>query len=95
MSRKLQNPPPTGPNPPAPPGPPPPRETITAGGDCLAYAQMQPDGTANVRVIRVGKPTLSIVGVDVVEAKATNAATDTPGTQTPPERRETATRETG
>ena len=44
------------------------RETITAGGDCIAYAQMQPDGTGNVRVIQVGKPTLSVVGVDVVPA---------------------------
>jgi len=67
MTCKQPNPPPTVPKPPAPHGPPH-RETITAGGDCLAYAKMQPDGTANVRVIRVGKPTLSIVGVDVVEA---------------------------
>ena len=60
------------------------RETITAGGDCIAYAQMQPNGTGNVRVIRVGKPTLSVVGVDVVPARRENVSPSTGGTQSQP-----------
>ena len=53
------------------------REIITAGGDCIAFVVIQPDGTATVHIIRPGEPSLTVMGAGVT-TKATKEIDDGP-----------------